>query len=202
MELRGYGKNMIFSNDPRHIVKIMRNNCAFFKYANYYKKIIKYGYFINSPELNGDGVIINYNNAIKITVGNLINDIPEPLYHDKTRKPVNCCRSIQPITQVYSIIYSQSPYNLYINTKIDHDGTMTQKKEYYAPGIEYKYYYDKDGVKNDEKKDVFIQIFLCAINELGNVIYNAKTVDRLPVSLQEMGMRYTPYISLNDMLND
>ena len=61
MEIRGCGKNMMSSNDPRHIIKMFNNIAGKYYLADHDKKIIKHGYFLNCIELNGDGKIIKYN---------------------------------------------------------------------------------------------------------------------------------------------
>ena len=209
MELIGHNKNMMTSNDSRHIIKMLRTICGLYKYADYYKKIVKDGYFLNSVKLNGWGSIIDYNNnTIKITIGNFINDIPEPLFRNKPHNNLNFCNSLRLANQEYTITYSQSPYHFFINTKIDYEGVMTQKKEYYSHGILHEYISTENDIKEIKNKDVFIQIFIHSMNDfhnnndLGNVIYDAKIVKLLPVTLHEMYEQHKPYMSLNDMLND
>lgn len=196
MELSGYGKNLMSSNDSRHILKMINIINGQYKYADHYKKIIKIGYFLNNIILNGFGTIIDYNkNTIKITIGNFINDIPELFLTNS-------------MLQKYTITYSHSPYHCYLNTIKSYDGSTTQKKEYYSHGILHEYISTESGIIENKKKDIFIQIFIYKINDFhnkkdfGNVVCDAKIIKQLPVNSHEMYDWYRSYISLNDLLTD
>lgn len=78
MEMKHY---LMWCNDPRVIYKDIRHFGGYCYYANHYEKIIRDGTFLSgSRQLNGNGILINYANNIKITIGKFNNDNPVESY--------------------------------------------------------------------------------------------------------------------------
>lgn len=196
MELKGVGTNMFFTNDSRHIIKLVDKLCGEYYYANHYQKIIKKGFFLNSDLLNGSGTLIKYdNNHVVMLIGEFTNDTPLPLLRNSKN-------------QQYTVIESQTPYQCYDNNVIDYnDGIMLAKKEYYCPGIKHKYISTVSGLKEKSNKDVFLQLFVHNVSDMNffknhsrNVITDVKIIKELPATLHEMGKYNDAYCSLNSLL--
>jgi hypothetical protein len=185
---------MMTSTDPRHIIRIVNTLNGIYWIADYNKKVIKYGQFLNSMKLNGIGTILKYTeDSFTITRGNFIDDVPDILLLNKPIKNPN---------STYTIIKSQNPYFIY-NTGIVHtDGTFTNTTEYYGHGIKKKYKYTKNGIQETVNKDIFIQLFLLSRHDVGGVIQTVRDVNELPITLHDMYENHTSFSTLQKLLDN
>jgi len=185
---------MMTSTDPRHIMRIVNKLNGIYWLADYNKKVIKYGQFLNSMKLNGIGTILKYTeDCFTITCGNFINDIPDILLLNNPIKNRNTS---------YTIVESQNPYFIY-NTGIVHtDGTFTNTTEYYGHGIKKIYKCTKNGIQETENKDIFIQLFLHSRHDFGGVLQTAREVNDLPLTLHDMYENHKSYSTLQKLLDN
>jgi hypothetical protein len=193
MEIKAYDY-MMTSTDPRYIMRIVNKLNGIYWLADYNKKVIKYGRFLNSMKLNGIGTIIKYTeDGFTITRGIFIDDVPDVLLLNNPIKKRNT---------KYTVVESQNPYFIY-NTGIIHtDGTFTNTTEYYGHGIKKKYKYTKNKIQETENKDIFTQLFLHSLHEFGGVIQSVREVNDLPLTLHDMYKNHKSYSTLQKLLDN
>lgn len=188
MEIKECG-SMMYSNDQRFVEKFLNNINGKYWIYDYKNKTIKHGNFLNNKNLNGNCILITYDNYnITITYGEFTNG--------------NSHFSLGILNSIYTLIESQNPYFIYNNNKINADGTFINEVEYYCFGIKKKYKYTQNGPIEIENSDVFIRFFIKPFNGIGIVVTNAIVINELPITSHEMYEAHYTYPTLQQLLED